>query len=342
MMSRVGKIARLPREIREELNRRMDDGEPGSVVLPWLEGSPAVKQVMARHFGAAAVTKQNLSQWRQGGFAEWQAQRDLVGKTRELSNDAGELAGMVDGDITDRLATVVAAHYAGALAGWDGESNEAFRARLKVLKELCRPIVALRRGDHHMARLKFEKERLDFARERFVEESERGHSCPQQALGFEWEKSEQFDQTAASSPRPSPPEVCGGEGDRSAHTNVGVREISAALPVPRSATGQAATDGEPQRSAGGLGLPLPSRRGSRGSGRGGAYIVHRSMTWVTKRFTPGNRLTRSSPPLPPPSPRLPPPLKLRRTSRRASVPLLHKFVEEREIGARIRALGHRK
>jgi len=28
-MTRVGKIARLPREIREQLNRRLQDGEPG-------------------------------------------------------------------------------------------------------------------------------------------------------------------------------------------------------------------------------------------------------------------------------------------------------------------------
>jgi hypothetical protein len=42
-MSRVGKIARLPEEIREQLNRRLADGEAGSVVLPWLEGLPGVQ-----------------------------------------------------------------------------------------------------------------------------------------------------------------------------------------------------------------------------------------------------------------------------------------------------------
>jgi hypothetical protein len=61
-MSGVGKIARLPEQIREELNRRLAYGQPGSAVLPWPEGLPVVKQVMARHFGGAAVTKHNLSQ----------------------------------------------------------------------------------------------------------------------------------------------------------------------------------------------------------------------------------------------------------------------------------------
>jgi hypothetical protein len=55
-MSRVGKIARLPEEIREELNRRLANGEPGRAVLPWLEGLPAVKQVMAGWGGEALMS----------------------------------------------------------------------------------------------------------------------------------------------------------------------------------------------------------------------------------------------------------------------------------------------
>jgi len=144
-MSRVGKIARLPQEIREQLNRRLADGEPASVVLPWLEGLPAVRQVMDRHFGGLEITKQNLSEWRQGGFAEWRAERDLLARAREHSSDAGERAWAADGDIIERLAAALAAHYAGALAGWDGETNEAFRARLKRLQRLSGPIAALRR-----------------------------------------------------------------------------------------------------------------------------------------------------------------------------------------------------
>ena len=144
-MSRVGKIARLPEVIREELNRRLADGQPGSTLLPWLEGLPAVREVMAEQFGGAAITKCNLSHWRKGGFAEWRAERDLVAKARELPREADELEAAAGGDITRRLATVVAAHYAGALAGWDGETNEAFRARLKRLQRLSGPIAALRR-----------------------------------------------------------------------------------------------------------------------------------------------------------------------------------------------------
>lgn len=44
-MTRNGKIARLPREIREELNRRLDDGEQGVRLVEWLNGLPEVKRI---------------------------------------------------------------------------------------------------------------------------------------------------------------------------------------------------------------------------------------------------------------------------------------------------------
>jgi hypothetical protein len=35
-MTRTGKIARLPRELRDELNRRLREGEPGIRLVEWL------------------------------------------------------------------------------------------------------------------------------------------------------------------------------------------------------------------------------------------------------------------------------------------------------------------
>ena len=37
-MSTLGKIERLPREVRDELNRRLDNNEPGGPLLEWLNG----------------------------------------------------------------------------------------------------------------------------------------------------------------------------------------------------------------------------------------------------------------------------------------------------------------
>ena len=165
-MARNGKIARLPREIREELNRRLQDGEPGGPLLAWLNLLPVVSAVMAREFGGCIVSKQNLCEWRSGGFVEWQAWQETLAQARELAADATELASATEGRLTDHLATVLAARYAAALAGWNGEVTEEFRRKLRALRGLCQDIVELRRGDHSGARLNLERERLEREREK--------------------------------------------------------------------------------------------------------------------------------------------------------------------------------
>ncbi len=169
-MARNGKIARLPRDIREELNRRLQEAEPGGSLLPWLNALPAVQAVLAREFGAAAVSKQNLSEWRAGGFVEWQARQETLAQARELAAEAVEISAATDGRLADHLATVLAARYASALAGWNGEVTEEFRRKLRALRGLCQDIVELRRGDHSGARLQMEQERLEREREKTEEE----------------------------------------------------------------------------------------------------------------------------------------------------------------------------
>ena len=169
-MTRKGKIARLPRETRDALNRRLEDNEPGPAMLDWLNSLPEVQSVLAREFEGHAITKQNLSEWRTGGFAEWQSRQQALADARELAADAAELVDATDGRLTDHLATVLAARYATALSGWDGELTDEFRRRLRTLRTLCQDIVELRRGDHSGARLKIEQERLGRDRERTEEE----------------------------------------------------------------------------------------------------------------------------------------------------------------------------
>ena len=46
MRARNGKIARLPAKIREELNRRIHDGEGGTKLLAWLHSQEAVLAIL--------------------------------------------------------------------------------------------------------------------------------------------------------------------------------------------------------------------------------------------------------------------------------------------------------
>jgi hypothetical protein len=91
IQTRNGKIARLPQVIREQLNRRLDDGEPGEGLLEWLNTLPAVQAVLAAEFGGSRINAQNLSNWRKGGYQHWQKQQERRANVRQLTEDAKEL-----------------------------------------------------------------------------------------------------------------------------------------------------------------------------------------------------------------------------------------------------------
>ncbi len=73
LITRKGKIARLPYAIRMEVNLRIRDGHSNEELAKWLNDQPAVKTRLAEIFWSAAITSRNVSEWRHGGFAEWLA-----------------------------------------------------------------------------------------------------------------------------------------------------------------------------------------------------------------------------------------------------------------------------
>ena len=65
----VGKIARLPLSIREEINRRLLDGEAGHKVLAWVNAQPEAIERLRDFPGARPlISHQNLSEWRKSGY----------------------------------------------------------------------------------------------------------------------------------------------------------------------------------------------------------------------------------------------------------------------------------
>jgi hypothetical protein len=132
----------------------LQDGEPGSRLVEWLNALPEAKHVLAEDFGGRVISEQNLSEWKQGGYREWLAQHESLAQARELAANAGELSEAAGGLLTDHLAAVLTARYARLLAGWNGEVDDEFRRKLRALRVLSQDIVELRRGDHSAARLK--------------------------------------------------------------------------------------------------------------------------------------------------------------------------------------------
>ncbi len=159
-MTRNGKIARLPRDIRHQLNRRLSDGEPGIRLVEWLNRLPEVRQVLATDFGGRDINEQNLCEWKQGGHQEWLARQETLACARELAGESSELAQAAEGSLANHLAVVLASRYAALVSGWNGEMSEAFRRKARALRALCQDIVELRRGDHCAERLRLDLERF--------------------------------------------------------------------------------------------------------------------------------------------------------------------------------------
>ena len=89
------KIARLPFDVRNELNRRIENGEPGKVLVEWLNDQPETELMLNANFRGRAINAQNLSDWKAGGYQEWLAQKELRAEARQLRRQvaaAGERA----------------------------------------------------------------------------------------------------------------------------------------------------------------------------------------------------------------------------------------------------------
>jgi hypothetical protein len=157
-MTRLGKIARLPHDIREQLNIRLRDGEEGKQLVEWLNGLPEAQAVLAAKFGGRPINAQNLTEWKQGGYEDWLRHQEDSAFARQLTENAEELEKEA-GDICleDRLAASMAIALARLLRQADELSDGADKqkAQLEVARELAR----LRRESHNAERVRLERER---------------------------------------------------------------------------------------------------------------------------------------------------------------------------------------
>ena len=157
--TRNGKIARLPKAVREELNQRLDNGEQGDPLLKWLNSLPEAQALLAADFDGHPITKQSLSEWRRGGYAEWQLLQETRAIAQQIIAETGEMQPAGAPSLTDQMAGWVTARYLLAVRK-QTEQLGPNGTDLKILHEFCHDLVALRRGDHNAARLKIAQARL--------------------------------------------------------------------------------------------------------------------------------------------------------------------------------------
>src|SRR5215472_16080486 len=165
-MTRNGKIARVPRHIRNDLNRRIDDNEQGVKLVAWLNGLDEVKNILNAEFGGRPINEQNLSDWKAGGYQDWVARQEMLELARAIGEDGQEVDEATDYELTDRIATLLAVRLAAMLKKWDGQHAEEFISKLRPLQALTTEIVRLRRSDHSLRRMKLEQQRVDILRQK--------------------------------------------------------------------------------------------------------------------------------------------------------------------------------
>ena len=161
MKTRTGKIARLPKAIREDLNFRLQDGEPGVQIVQWLNDDPGVARILRLHFDGRPVNEQNLSEWKQGGYQDWLRHQEACELVEDLADQAEDLRDMGGCmPLSDRFATLLSVELVRAGQALLQETTDP-RERWQRLREILRELAQLRRHDHQAARQRLAQEQRD-------------------------------------------------------------------------------------------------------------------------------------------------------------------------------------
>jgi len=174
----TGKITRLPSEIREQVNRRLANGQPAKIILRWLNKLPEVQQILREQFDAESITEQNLCAYRKHGFRRWELRQNALDFAAEAQNDlqaAGQNPSPLLVDQLLHYATLRFAATAQTAAIPDDPELD-----LRQTHHLLADVIALRRGDLIAKRIAIEQKRLA------LEESECQENL--EKLFWEWTK----------------------------------------------------------------------------------------------------------------------------------------------------------
>jgi hypothetical protein len=122
---------------------------------------PEVQAVMAAAFHGVPVSEQNLSEWKQGGYREWQKQqerRELVRQWAEEAKDLEAMAGAAG--FSASLSMILLAELAQALRAALEETADT-GTRLERLLEVGRRFAQLRREESTAAQVRVTREKWE-------------------------------------------------------------------------------------------------------------------------------------------------------------------------------------
>lgn len=170
--TRIGKIARLPLDVRNDLNQRLQDGKSGKAILAWLNRQKIGEDIWYQGGVGVNISEQNLSNWRAGGYQDWLQQQEALDFVRLMAEEAGELGAAADGEgIADRFTAILAVELTRlAKVLLEKESDPEKRwARLGAVSD---KLSQIRRDDHRAAQVKMKREQWKREQEREEEAME--------------------------------------------------------------------------------------------------------------------------------------------------------------------------
>ena len=124
-----------------------------------MNGLPEVKEALAWEFDGVPLTKQNLSTWRRGEYADWLARQDGWESAQDVVEKAHATRESVgDGRLTEGLSAVLASRYAWVLANWRQLGEEGLERELKSLRSVSREVGRLCQGGHSLSRIRLKQD----------------------------------------------------------------------------------------------------------------------------------------------------------------------------------------
>jgi len=173
--TRNGKIARLPKPIREEINQRLANGATAHSLLDWLNSLPEVQAVVQSEFDGHPVSDQNLSQWRKGGYEDWLRHQEALEVVQLLYEQGEELKAQGKNrlPVNEVLSLWLSSRFVAATREIPTLDPEA---AWRKQRQLCDDLMKMRRAEYRTEHLQIERDRVELQRAEVQLERERFES----------------------------------------------------------------------------------------------------------------------------------------------------------------------
>jgi Lhr-like helicase len=169
MAARTGKIARLPKEIRDVVNHMLRDGSPASAIIKRLEALKLKGATAADGLPIEIPTDMNLSNWKEGGYQDWLREQERLEEMRLKREMALELVRQNEGSkiheaaiqlASSQLYEVISEYDLGSLKGLLQEKPENFANLVNSLAKLSKGALDI---EKYRDLVKAQKEKIEAA-----------------------------------------------------------------------------------------------------------------------------------------------------------------------------------